>query len=119
MGDKELKKPYRRKLVICDDFINGYNQACDEWEAYHTQEMNKRPSLSDKPATYQDALESLQRPVRPSLSVEELINIIEVYEIRLLNYLNCENRDIYSFDFGTRSLALAIKEKREEVPNGE
>ncbi len=57
MGDKELKKPEKKhrndyseddSLYTGESLPNhiGYNQACDEWEAYHNQQMNTRPSLS-------------------------------------------------------------------------
>ena len=49
MKNKELKKikySMDNYSSTTSMFKRGYNQACDEWEAYHKQEMNKRPSLS-------------------------------------------------------------------------
>jgi len=54
-----MKKPKKKKDIGWGEtagyYINGYNDACDEWEAYHKQEIK---TLTDWYKEWADSLSS-------------------------------------------------------------
>ena len=70
-----------------DSYIGGYNNACDEWEKYHEQELRKayidgQNSMKDIneniEAVYLDAVHKTKNHIKERMpSVEEIEKIIE------------------------------------------